>query len=899
MKKTGLLRINPGKGHSNGDVIFVHGLMGHRIKTWHPHEEENKECWPYWLAEESLFQNVGIWSFGYEAEASKWLGSSQPLFDQARSLLDNLESEELGQQPLMFITHSLGGLVVKEMLHSAENYPNVPRKRSIIQNTKGIVFLATPHMGSDLTRNPFFKIMSFLLSETITVKELKPNSNQLRLLDEWYKQYINNNKRISTKVYYETKETQRNGLSIGIVVDSDSADPKIPDVQPMPIDADHITIAKPTSTEDRLYKNVRLFIQDYLPLTATKQLPPSSENPIELSQEQPGVITENPTLALLNTNTSSEGRDKIWDSMVKILDPTGNTVGSGFIIHADGYFVTCHHIIYYLNLLSVQHQGKNYQAKWQEKFSNLEVDIAILKIDVKNAKPISITIPKDQMVSALVYGFSDTQEPRFSKSFDVYGTLKENIELNTISIYKNREEISYIKPWHKKPQNKSTFRAYKIQRGENEEIYKGVFGGLVLDQDSNCAIGVLQSSDNKESYVIRWENIIDCLKQLKIYTEQQKIYSAGIKKRKLSSKNEPSYDTYIPDPSYLALLGRESELENIRGVLSDFYITGRIKIVGVYGIGGVGKTALVREIIKSSSDIGFSKVVWQTAPPKDSSSPMNFETIINAIIQQLNKPELLRESDQEKKIRKVREQLQEKPVLIVLDNMETSAESQNKIIQKLLPILGSSKAILTSRHRFMYDGNNVYALNLRGLNKEAAIDLLQDTAIQKDLLECFNSVKNSKLEEMIEAIGDEYFGYIPYALTFMLGQLDRFEPQLIINSFKDSLKLDIYAETDEKDEFKYFWKHIFLTSFKLLSILDKKFMSGMTLFEPNIGSKDNRIMSTISLSNEEFRQAVNSTWKVSFLEISKRGSSKTYYLHRLSYNFFRAVLSRLTQKTIS
>ena len=51
---------------------------------------------------------------------------------------------------------------------------------------------------------------------------------------------------------------------------------------------------------------------------------------------------------------------------------------------------------------------------------------------------------------------------------------------------------------------------------------------------------------------------------------------------------------------------------------------------------------------------------------------------------------------------------------------------------------------------------------------------------------------------MIEAIGDEYFGYIPYALTFMLGQLDRFEPQLIINSFKDSLKLDIYGETDEK-----------------------------------------------------------------------------------------------------
>lgn len=84
----------------------------------------------------------------------------------------------------------------------------------------------------------------------------------------------------------------------------------------------------------------------------------------------------------------------------------------------------------------------------------------------------------------------------------------------------------------------------------------------------------------------------------------------GIKKRKLFFKNELLYDIYIFDLSYLVLLGRESELEDIRGVLSDFYIIGRIKIVGVYGIGGVGKIVLVREIIKFFLDIGFFKVVW-------------------------------------------------------------------------------------------------------------------------------------------------------------------------------------------------------------------------------------------------------------------------------------------------
>lgn len=55
MKKIGLLRINFGKGYSNGDVIFVYGLMGYWIKIWYLYEEENKECWFYWLVEEFLF----------------------------------------------------------------------------------------------------------------------------------------------------------------------------------------------------------------------------------------------------------------------------------------------------------------------------------------------------------------------------------------------------------------------------------------------------------------------------------------------------------------------------------------------------------------------------------------------------------------------------------------------------------------------------------------------------------------------------------------------------------------------------------------------------------------------------------------------------------------------------
>lgn len=780
------------------------------------------------------------------------------------------------------------------MLCSGSNYPTVLRKKAIIQNTKGIVFLATPHTGSELTKNPLVEIMGFFTGNNITLEELKPHYTKLHELDEWYREFTFNNKGISTRAYYEGKETKRLGFPIGKVVDQSSANPKIPTVQPsIAADADHITIAKPTNTEDEVYEGVNLFIEDCLLLSDTtiRQLPYSPVTVFQPQQELKGETTENPTLALLNINATSEGLEKIWQSMVKIIDFHGNTLGSGFIIHPDGYFVTCHYIIYSLNLLKVQYQDKDYQAQWCEKLSNPEVDIAILKIDVKNAKSIPTTIPKDQMVSALVYGFSYSQYPRFSKSFDVYGTLRESLDVKTISTYKRKNDVSFINLWNKKPQDESTFSAYIIEKNKNEEINEGVFGGLVLDKDSDCAIGVIQSSGHQETYVISWENIIDRLKLLEINPRQQEAFSTVTIRNLSPSKTQSSSDIYIPNPGYRKLLGREAEIERIKEVLND--TLGR-KIVGVHGMGGIGKTALVREIIKSYLDVGFSKVLWQTASTTDNSQQMTFETVVNGIVQQLNRPELFKIKEEEREI-KIRELLQERPILIVLDNMETSAEPQDKIIQKLLSILGSSKALLTSRHRFTETfEDNVFPLNLRGLNKEAAIDLIKDTATQKNMLEYFDAVENHKLEEMIETIGDESFGYIPMALKFVLGQLQKFDPEVIIDGLKGVRLTDKDSEISDIDEFRQFWKCIFLASLKLLSTLDKKFMSGMTLFEPNIGSKYNQIMSTISLNNEEFRQVVNATWKVSFLEIAQRDSNKTYYLHRLSYIFFYAIISQLS-----
>ena len=67
--------------------------------------------------------------------------------------------------------------------------------------------------------------------------------------------------------------------------------------------------------------------------------------------------------------------DELRESMVKILNSNWDTVGSGFIIRTDGYLVTCHHVIYLLDALSVEYQGKVYPAEWCENLAVNEAGI--------------------------------------------------------------------------------------------------------------------------------------------------------------------------------------------------------------------------------------------------------------------------------------------------------------------------------------------------------------------------------------------------------------------------------------------------------------------------------------------------------------------------------------------
>ena len=91
------------------DIIFIHGLGGDALETWHPQgKKEAKNSWLTWLGED--IRNMGIWSVAYEVEPFRWRGSTMPLADRATNIVDLLDIYEIGERPPNLYYPQYGGI---------------------------------------------------------------------------------------------------------------------------------------------------------------------------------------------------------------------------------------------------------------------------------------------------------------------------------------------------------------------------------------------------------------------------------------------------------------------------------------------------------------------------------------------------------------------------------------------------------------------------------------------------------------------------------------------------------------------------------------------------------------------------------------------------------------------
>ncbi|KAI0392005.1 hypothetical protein F5Y17DRAFT_467858 [Xylariaceae sp. FL0594] len=203
----------PDCGHKV-DIVFIHGLGGTSRWTWSKNRDPQL-FWPLtFLSLEPDLCSARILTFGYDASFAKPTNVVTSILDFAKDLLfdlkyaknPNLDDLDMGKVPLIFVAHSMGGLIVKEAYLQGQHNPEY---EAIIKAVSAITFLATPHRGTNLAQT-----LNRILDTTVLtnskqyVADLVKNSPTLQKLNEQFRHIA---PRLDIVSFYETQPT-----SIGI-----------------------------------------------------------------------------------------------------------------------------------------------------------------------------------------------------------------------------------------------------------------------------------------------------------------------------------------------------------------------------------------------------------------------------------------------------------------------------------------------------------------------------------------------------------------------------------------------------------------------------------------------------------------------------------------------------------
>jgi pimeloyl-ACP methyl ester carboxylesterase len=247
-----LIELAHARGSQREAVVFLHGLGGDPLETW-TSGKDVPEVWPKWLAED--IEGLAVWLVGYEASVSRWRGTAMHLVDRASNVLHLiLANPSLQQGQLTLVGHSLGGLLIKQMLRVGEaEARRDAQAASFMERVRKVAFVATPHTGADLAGwGDRLRILVRPSASTISLVRNDPN---LRDLNQWYRDWARR-REVDHLILTETKTLP----VLGMIVKPDSGDPGLSS-HPVPIDGDHITIAKPENRESEIYQHIRNFIE--------------------------------------------------------------------------------------------------------------------------------------------------------------------------------------------------------------------------------------------------------------------------------------------------------------------------------------------------------------------------------------------------------------------------------------------------------------------------------------------------------------------------------------------------------------------------------------------------------------------------------------------------------------
>ncbi|KAK9788187.1 putative Cytochrome P450 [Seiridium cardinale] len=238
------------------DIVAVHGLNGDATRTWTARKRNVS-----WLSHPDFLpgyiENARVLVWGYNSSFSTLTGvepSMNRIHHHAQTLVAQLFADRRLEgrvdKPIIFICHSLGGLVVKRALaySKSRSSDKIAHIQTIFTCTHSVMFFGTPHHGSSkasllLTLQ---KLASIAVPkraakfEKVLVAALKEESETLQNITDFFVPLM---KHFHIAFFWEQEKTDLK-YTKDYIVEKESAAPNFDDTERAGIMADHSGMVK-------------------------------------------------------------------------------------------------------------------------------------------------------------------------------------------------------------------------------------------------------------------------------------------------------------------------------------------------------------------------------------------------------------------------------------------------------------------------------------------------------------------------------------------------------------------------------------------------------------------------------------------------------------------------------
>lgn len=206
-------------------IVFVHGVMGDAVSTW---TSQGGAYWPSLLSEDHTFDGADIYVLSYAAGLWATLSIDELAENMRADLIANGVS---GYDRLIFISHSMGGLVTRAYLL---------KNQDVAAHTAFAYFFSAPTTGAEIA-----SLAQYILSSPQIIKMKPMNADDY--LADLYRQWLAAKFAFPSYCAYEKRPTS--GILIVTMTSAAALCTRALD----PIDTDHSNIVKPNNTNAATY----------------------------------------------------------------------------------------------------------------------------------------------------------------------------------------------------------------------------------------------------------------------------------------------------------------------------------------------------------------------------------------------------------------------------------------------------------------------------------------------------------------------------------------------------------------------------------------------------------------------------------------------------------------------